>query len=81
MVAAALNSAIVQFSFALGSLVYENFTLPLSHGGAIKRLFGASVFNLTSTPLFYSLHYTSFPFFKGCRLEKGHIVPVLFSHS
>ena len=28
--------------------------------------------------LFY---YTSFPFFKGCRLEKGHIVPVLCSHS
>ena len=28
--------------------------------------------------LFY---YTSFPFFKGCRLEKGHIVPVLYSHS
>ena len=31
--------------------------------------------------LFYSLHYTSFPFLKGCRLEKGHIVPVLYSHS
>ena len=31
--------------------------------------------------LFYSLHYTSFPFLKGCRLEKGHIVPVLCSHS
>ena len=30
------------------------------------------------TQLFY---YTSFPFFKGCRLEKGHIVPVLYSHS
>ena len=30
---------------------------------------------------FYSLHYTSFPFLKGCRLEKGHIVPVLCSHS
>ena len=28
--------------------------------------------------LFY---YTSFPFFNGCRLEKGHIVPVLCSHS
>ena len=28
--------------------------------------------------LFYSLHYTSFPFLKGCRLEKGHIVLVLF---
>ena len=31
--------------------------------------------------LFYSFHYTSFPFLKGCRLEKGHIVPVLRSHS
>ena len=31
--------------------------------------------------LFYSFHYTSFPFLKGCRLEKGHIVPVLCSHS
>ena len=31
--------------------------------------------------LFYSLQYTSFPFLKGCRLEKGHIVPVLCSHS
>ena len=31
--------------------------------------------------LFYSLHYTSFPFLKGCRLEKGHIVPVLYSQS
>ena len=30
--------------------------------------------------LFYSLHYASFPFLKGCRLEKGHIVPVLCSH-
>ena len=28
--------------------------------------------------LFY---YTSFPFFKGCRLEKGHIMPILYSHS
>ena len=28
--------------------------------------------------LFYSFHYISFPFLKGCRLEKGHIVPVLF---
>ena len=27
--------------------------------------------------LFYSFHYISFPFLKGCRLEKGHIVPVL----
>ena len=25
--------------------------------------------------LFYSFHYISFPFLKGCRLEKGHIVP------
>ena len=33
------------------------------------------------TKLFYSLHYTSFPFLKGCRLEKRHIVPVLCSHS
>ena len=31
--------------------------------------------------LFYSLHYTSFSFLKGCRLEKGLIVPVLCSHS
>ena len=31
--------------------------------------------------VFYSLHYTSFLFLKGCRLEKGHIVPVLCSHS
>ena len=31
--------------------------------------------------LFYSLHHTSFPFLKGCRLEKGHIVPVLCSQS
>ena len=54
MVAAALNSAIVQFSFALGTLVYEKLTLPLSHGGAIKRLFGASVFNLTSTPSIFT---------------------------
>ena len=31
--------------------------------------------------LFYSFHYIYFPFLKGCRLEKGHIVPVLCSHS
>ena len=31
--------------------------------------------------LFYFFHYTSYPFLKGCRLEKGHIVPVLCSHS
>ena len=30
--------------------------------------------------LIYSLRYTSIPFLKGCRLEKGHIVPVLCSH-
>ena len=29
----------------------------------------------------YSFHYISFPFLKGCRFEKGHIVPVLCSHS
>ena len=28
--------------------------------------------------LFYSFHCLSFPILKGCRLEKGHIVPVLF---
>ena len=27
--------------------------------------------------LFYSFHHIFFPFLKGCRLEKGHIVPVL----
>ena len=31
--------------------------------------------------LFYSFHWLSFPFSKGCRLEKGHIVPVLCSRS
>ena len=31
--------------------------------------------------LFYSFHYISFPFLKGCRLEKGHIVPVVCSYS
>ena len=31
--------------------------------------------------LFYSFHYLSFPFLGGCRLEKGHIVPVLCSIS
>ena len=31
--------------------------------------------------LFYSYHYLSFPFPKGCRLEKRHIVPILCSHS
>ena len=31
--------------------------------------------------LFYSFHCLSFPFLTGCRLEKGHIVPVLCSHS
>ena len=31
--------------------------------------------------LFYSFHCLSIPFPKGCRLEKGHIVPVLCSHS
>ena len=31
--------------------------------------------------LYYSFNCHSFPFPKGCRLEKGHIVPVLCSHS
>ena len=31
--------------------------------------------------LFYSFHCLSFPFLEGCRLEKGHIVPVPCSHS
>ena len=31
--------------------------------------------------LFYSFHCLSFPFLEGSRLEKGHIVPVLCSHS
>ena len=40
------------------------------------------VFLLTLFRYFIKLfYYTSFPFFKGCRLEKGHIVPVLCSHS
>ena len=30
--------------------------------------------------LFYSFHYLSFPFLKGYRLKKGHIVAVLCSH-
>ena len=30
--------------------------------------------------LFYSFHYISFSFLNGCRLEKGHIVPVLCYH-
>ena len=34
-----------------------------------------------SINLFYTFHCLSFPFLKGCRLEKGHIVPVLCSHS
>ena len=39
-------------------------------------------FLLTLCRYFIKLsYYTSFPFFKGCRLEKGHIVPVLCSHS
>ena len=29
--------------------------------------------------LLYSFHCLSFPFPKGCRLEKGHIAPVLYS--
>ena len=29
----------------------------------------------------FAAAHTSFPFFKGCRLEKGHIFPVLCSHS
>ena len=31
--------------------------------------------------LFYSFHCLSFPFLKGFRHEKGHIVPVLWFHS
>ena len=31
--------------------------------------------------LFYLFHYIYFPFLKGCRLEKGHSVPILCSHS
>ena len=31
--------------------------------------------------LFYSFHCLSFPFLEGSKLEKGHIVPVLYSHS
>ena len=31
--------------------------------------------------LFYSFQCLSFPFLKGCGLEKGHLVPVLCSHS
>ena len=31
--------------------------------------------------LFYSFHCLSFPFPKGCRLEKGHTLPILCSHS
>ena len=30
---------------------------------------------------FYYFHCLSFPFLEGCRLEKGHIVPILCSHS
>ena len=31
--------------------------------------------------LFYSFYCVSFPFLKGCRLKKGRIVAVLYSHS
>ena len=31
--------------------------------------------------LFYSCHYIPFPFLKGCRLGKVHIVPIQCSHS
>ena len=31
--------------------------------------------------LFYSFHSISLPFLKGCRLEKGHTVPILCSPS
>ena len=34
-----------------------------------------------SINLFYSFHCLFFPFLEECRLEKGHIVPVLCSHS
>ena len=54
MVAAALSSAMVQFSFALGSLVQVNLALLLSHGGATALLLGASVFSLASTPSIFT---------------------------
>ena len=43
--------------------------------------FFITLFRCCFIKLFYSFYYTSFPFFKGCRLEKGLIVPVLCSHS
>ena len=58
-----------------------------SKGGSITTLgtrwhdFFFLLLFLDILQLFYSLHCTSFPFLKGCRLEKGHIVPVLCSHS
>ena len=74
----------------LSLLLY--FRLPLtflpSKGRSITTLgtrwhdfFIFLLLSLDILQLFYSLHYTSFPFLKGCRLEKGHIVPVLCSHS
>ena len=34
-----------------------------------------------SLEITYSFHCLSFPFLKGCRLERGHIVAVLCFHS
>ena len=42
--------------------------------------FFITLFRCCFIKLFYSFYYT-FPFFKGCRLEKGLIVPILCSHS
>ena len=58
-----------------------------SKGGSITTLGTRwhDFFMITFFKYFINLFYSSlcllFPFLKGCRLEKGHIVPVLCSHS
>ena len=39
------------------------------------------VIGLFELVVLLNFHYISFPFLKICRLEKGHIVPVLCSYS
>ena len=71
-----LPSAVFPASFNLPS-----FKRQVYHHLRGQMAWFFSLLFLDILQLFYSLHYTSFPFLKGCRLEKGHIVPVLCSHS
>ena len=54
-------------------------------GGYKMRLAGRGivdpVYAAISQRCFHTFHCLSFPFLLGCRLEKGHIVPILCSHS